>query len=36
MQRFKFSGSGLTRVLGELEARIMEAVWQLAGRSEVP
>ncbi|MGH2532809.1 MAG: BlaI/MecI/CopY family transcriptional regulator [Thermomicrobiales bacterium] len=27
--RFKLGGSGLTRVLGELEARIMEAVWQL-------
>jgi predicted transcriptional regulator len=29
IHRFKFSGSGLTRVLGELEARIMEAIWQL-------
>jgi predicted transcriptional regulator len=29
IQRFKFSGRGLTRVLGALEARIMEAVWQL-------
>jgi predicted transcriptional regulator len=27
--RFKLGGSGLTRVLGELEARIMEAVWRL-------
>src|SRR6266540_4402983 len=27
--RFKLAGSGLTRVLGELEARIMEAVWEL-------
>ena len=29
IHRFTFSGRGLTRVLGELEARIMEAVWQL-------
>ncbi len=28
IQRFNLGGSGLTRVLGELEARIMEAVWQ--------
>ncbi|MCC7023678.1 MAG: BlaI/MecI/CopY family transcriptional regulator [Thermomicrobiales bacterium] len=29
IHRFKFSGSGLTRVLGDLEARVMEAVWRL-------
>ncbi|MDP9356607.1 MAG: BlaI/MecI/CopY family transcriptional regulator [Chloroflexota bacterium] len=29
IHRFNLEGSGLTRVLGELEARIMEAVWQL-------
>ncbi len=29
IHRFNFDGLGLTRVLGELEARIMEAVWQL-------
>lgn len=29
IQRFNLSGRGLSRVLGELEARIMEAVWQL-------
>ncbi len=29
IHRFNLDGSGLTRVLGELEARIMEAVWQL-------
>lgn len=29
INRFKLSGSGLTRVLGDLEARIMEAVWQV-------
>lgn len=29
IQRFDLDGSGLTRVLGELQARIMEAVWQL-------
>lgn len=28
MQRFNLDGRGLTRVLGGLEARIMEAVWQ--------
>lgn len=28
IQRFNLGGSGLTRVLGELEAQIMEAVWQ--------
>ena len=27
IQRFNLEGSGLTRVLGELAARIMEAVW---------
>jgi predicted transcriptional regulator len=27
--RFNLGGRGLTRVLGELEARIMEAVWEL-------
>jgi predicted transcriptional regulator len=27
--RFKLAGSGLTRVLGDLEAPIMEATWQL-------
>lgn len=27
--RFNLSGRGLTRVLGELEARIMEAVWDM-------
>lgn len=29
IRRFNLDGSGLTRVLGELEARIMEAVWYL-------
>lgn len=29
LHRFNLDGSGLTRVLGELEARIMEAVWGL-------
>jgi predicted transcriptional regulator len=29
LHRFNFSGSGLTRVLGELEARIIEAIWQI-------
>ncbi|HEV2106893.1 MAG TPA: BlaI/MecI/CopY family transcriptional regulator [Thermomicrobiales bacterium] len=29
IQRFNLGGSGLSRVLGELEARVMEAVWQL-------
>lgn len=29
IQRFNFAGRGLTRVLGELEARIMEAVWHI-------
>ena len=29
VHRFKLDGHGLTRVLGELEARIMEAVWRL-------
>ena len=29
IQRFNLGGHGLSRVLGELEARIMEAVWQL-------
>lgn len=29
IQRFDLDGSGPTRVLGELQARIMEAVWQL-------
>ncbi len=29
IHRFNLEGSGLTRVLGELEARIMEAVWRL-------
>ena len=29
IHRFNLEGSGLTRVLGELEARIMEAIWQL-------
>ena len=28
VHRFSLDGRGLTRVLGELEARIMEAVWQ--------
>ena len=28
IHRFNLDGSGLTRVLGELEAGIMEAVWQ--------
>lgn len=28
IHRFNLGGSGLTRVLGELEARIIEAVWQ--------
>lgn len=28
IQRFNLEGSGLTRVLGELAAAIMEAVWQ--------
>lgn len=29
IRRFNLDGSGLTRVLGELETRIMEAVWAL-------
>ncbi len=29
IHRYKLNGSGLTRVLGELEAKIMEAVWAL-------
>lgn len=29
IHRFDLDGSGLTRVLGELQARIMEAVWHL-------
>jgi predicted transcriptional regulator len=29
IQRFNLGGHGLTRVLGELEARIMETVWHL-------
>ena len=29
IQRYRLDGSGLARFLGELEARIMEAVWQL-------
>ena len=29
IHRFNLEGSGLTRVLGDLEARIMEAIWQL-------
>ena len=29
VHRFNLGGRGLTRVLGQLEARIMEAVWQL-------
>ncbi len=29
IHRFNLGGIGLTRVLGELEARIMEAVWRL-------
>lgn len=29
IQRFDLDASGLTHVLGELQARIMEAVWQL-------
>ncbi len=29
IHRFNLDGSGLTRVLGELEARIMEAIWRL-------
>jgi predicted transcriptional regulator len=29
VHRFNLGGRGLTRVLGELEARIMDAVWQL-------
>ena len=29
IHRFNLEGSGLTRVLGELEARVMEAVWRL-------
>lgn len=29
IQRFNLGGSGLTRVLGGLEARIMDAVWGL-------
>lgn len=29
IHRFDLDGSGLTRVLGELQARIMEAVWRL-------
>lgn len=28
IQRFDLDGSGLTRVLGELQARIMEVVWR--------
>lgn len=31
--RFNLGGRGLTRVLGELEARIMEAVWNLGAPS---
>ena len=30
IQRFNLDRQGLARVLGELEARIMEAVWQLS------
>jgi predicted transcriptional regulator len=29
IHRFDLDGSGLTRVLGELQARIMDAVWRL-------
>lgn len=29
IHRYNLDGSGLTRVLGELESRIMEAVWAL-------
>lgn len=29
IHRYNLDGSGLTRVLGELEAKIMEAVWAL-------
>lgn len=29
IHRYNLDGSGLTRVLGELEAKIMEAVWTL-------
>lgn len=29
IHRFNLDGTGLTRVLGQLEAQIMEAVWQL-------
>ncbi|HEV2122453.1 MAG TPA: BlaI/MecI/CopY family transcriptional regulator [Chloroflexota bacterium] len=29
IHRYNLGGSGLTRVLGELEAKIMEAVWKL-------
>ncbi len=29
VQRFNLGGTGLNRILGELEARIMEAVWTL-------
>lgn len=29
IHRFNLDGSGLTRVLGELEARIMEVIWRL-------
>ncbi len=29
IHRYNLGGSGLTRVLGELEAKIMEAVWEL-------
>lgn len=29
IHRFDLDGSGLTRVLGELQARIVETVWQL-------
>lgn len=29
IHRYKLDGSGLTRVLGKLEAKIMEAVWEL-------
>lgn len=29
IHRFNLEGNGLSRVMGELEARIMEAIWQL-------
>lgn len=29
IHRYKLDGNGLTRVLGDLEAKIMEAVWDL-------